>query len=224
MDDALAQGEVLDALAAADERERVERRVEGDDHVEVRALVVGSADGVGLEDLRLGDDAAELAHGEAQVALAVAEVGAEGDDRPVGGAGAHLEVGGRAADAHGGGLHLLGDRRPQLGHRQLDGLDPGEADDDLGDAVGEAFEQDVLVLPHDSRHLLGDEAVVDGVAELVAAPGVAQVDEEGQVDAQRLGHLPLVRQGADHRRDEEARDVDPIAHGWHLRRQGVGSS
>ena len=106
----------------------------------------------------------------------------------------------------------------------VDGLDPVEADDDLGDAVGEALQQDVLVLPHDGRHLLGDEAVVDGVAELVAAPGVAQVDEEGQVDAQRLGHLPLVRQGADHGRDEEARDVDPIAHGGTSGRQGSGQA
>ena len=114
-------------------------------------------------------------------------------------------------------LDVLGDRRAQLGDRELDRLDAVEADDDLGDAVGEPLEQDVLVLPDDGGHALGDLAVVHGVAELVAAPGVVQVDDERQVDAQRLGDLPLVRQGADDGRDDEAVDLDPVGHD--LRRQ-----
>ena len=115
---------------------------------------------------------------------------------------------------------MLGDRRAQLGDRELDGLDPVEADDDLGDAVGEPLEQDVLVLPDDGGDPLGDLAVVDGVAELVAAAGVAQVDDERQVDAQRLGHLPLVRQGADDGRHRQAVDLDPVAHGTSTGRSG----
>ena len=116
-------------------------------------------------------------------------------------------------DAHRRRLDVLADRRAQLGDRDVDGLDAIEADDDLGDAVGEPLEQDVLVLPHDVGDLLGDEPVVDGVAELVAAPGVAQVDVQGEVDAQRLGDLPLVRQRADDGRDGQPVDVDPVAHG-----------
>ena len=107
---------------------------------------------------------------------------------------------------------MLADRRAQLGDGDVDGLDAIEPDDDLGDALGEPLEQDVLVLANDVGDLLGDEAVVDGVAELVAAPGVAQVDVEGEVDAQRLGDLPLVGQGADDGRHGEPVDVDPVVH------------
>ena len=110
---------------------------------------------------------------------------------------------------------MLGDRRAQLGDGELDGLDAVEADDDLGDAIGEPLEQDVLVLPDDGGDAIGDLAVVHGVAELVAATGVVEVDDERQVDAQRLGDLPLVGQGADHGRDHEAVDLDPVGHRGH---------
>ena len=199
-------------------RERVERRVDDGDHVQIGALGVGPADWIGLEDLRPGDDVAEAVEGERQMALAVAEVGAEGDDRPVRRARRDVVVGARAADVDGRRLDVLGDRRAQLGHRELDRFDTVEADGDLGDAIGEPFEQDVLVLPDDGGDPVGDLPVVHGVGELVAASGVVQVDDEREVDAQRLGDLALVGQGADDGRDHQAVDLDPVGHRRHATR------
>ena len=82
--------------------------------------------------------------GEAQVALAVAEVAAQRDDDAVcatsGGRGGPA----RGADAHRRGLDLLGDGRAHLGDGDLDLLDAVELDHDVGHLRGQPLEQDVL--------------------------------------------------------------------------------
>ena len=212
------------ALAAADEGERVERRVDDDDHVEVRALGVGPADGVGLEDLRRGDDVAEPVEGERQVALAVAEVGAEGDDRPVRRAWRDVEVGAACA----GCVTAVVSTCSAIGGRSLvtvSSTASTRSKPTTTSAMRSASRSSSTSLfsADDGRDPIGDLAVVDGVAELVAAAGVAQVDDERQVDAQRLGDLPLVGKGADDGRDHQAVDLDPVGQ-WDLQRcRGAGS-
>ena len=63
-------------------------------------------------------------------------------------------------------------------------------DDDLGDSVASRASS---VLAHHGGDALGHLAVVHGVAQLVRTSGVAQIDEQRDVEAQRLGDLVLVR-------------------------------
>ena len=73
-DDAFAVGFGFDDVEATQEREGVVRRFDEGSHIEVRALVVGAADGLCFEYLRVGDDAVERIEREPQVRDAVAEV------------------------------------------------------------------------------------------------------------------------------------------------------
>ena len=81
VDDALAAGLGLDPLQAAHQREGVERRVEGDDHVQVRRpgrrARRSDRSRTPATSAASGD---ELVDGEAEVLLAIAEVAAERDD------------------------------------------------------------------------------------------------------------------------------------------------
>ena len=72
--DALAFGFGFDDVQAAQERERVVRGFDEGSHIEVWALVVGAADRVCFEYLRVGDDAMERIEREPQIRDAVTEV------------------------------------------------------------------------------------------------------------------------------------------------------
>ena len=73
----------LDLQQAAQQRVRVELRGDHGDHVQVRALVLRPAHGVGLEDLRLGKDLRQVLDAVAQVGHAITQVAAERHDRAV---------------------------------------------------------------------------------------------------------------------------------------------
>ena len=72
--DALAFGFGFDDVEAAQEREGVVRGFDEGSHIEVRTLVVGAADGLCFEYLRVGDDAMEGIEREPQVRDTVAKV------------------------------------------------------------------------------------------------------------------------------------------------------
>ena len=74
-------------------------------------------------------------------------------------------------------------------------------------------------------HPLGDvaqRAVVDGVVEGVAPPGGAEVEVEVEVDLERLGLRLLVGQHADDARQPQAAELDDVAGGHALLRDGGG--
>ncbi len=72
--DALAFGFGFDDVQAAQERERVVRGFDEGSHIEIRALVIGAADGLCFEYLRVGDDTMERIEREPQIRDAVAKV------------------------------------------------------------------------------------------------------------------------------------------------------
>ena len=90
---------------------------------------------------------------------------------------------------------------------------PVERQQVLGDALGDALEQEVLLGLH---HLLGHghgHAVVDGVVEVVGGAGGGEVGFEVEVELEGLGPLALLGQHADDAEGAQASDLDPVRHG-----------
>ena len=85
------------------------------------------------------------ADGEAQVALAIAQVAAQGDDGRVRHERRRCELRHAAATMRTAVLcTCLGDGRAQLGEAYVDHLDEVELEHDVGDLRGQSLEQDVL--------------------------------------------------------------------------------
>ena len=120
------------------------------------------------------------------------------------------EVGAHAADPDRHRVEHLRDRWAQLRDRDVDRLDTGERQRRLGGAISEPLEEHVLGFANCVGDSAGDLAVVDGVGELVRGTGRAEVDGQGEVDANRLGLFPLHGQRADDGVDDEVRDLDGV--------------
>ena len=110
------------------------------------------------------------------------------------------------------------DGRPELAHRDLDGVDRRPPEHGVGDAAGESLEQQVVALGDDLLDGHRHGAVVDGLLEAVALGGAGQVDLHHEVDLDRLRRGPLVVEDADGRHQTEAAYLDPISHVVVLRR------
>lgn len=81
MDSSLSAGIRLDAMEPAEQRIRIEFGFDDDDHVQIRALIERSANGICLEDFGLGNNGiTETVDGELEVSDAVSEVRPESDD------------------------------------------------------------------------------------------------------------------------------------------------
>ena len=120
-----------------------------------------------------------------------------------------------AVDADCRAVELLGDRWSELGDGDLAGLHAVDGDHGLGDTFGQAFEQLILGLAHDRGDALGDMAVVRGIGQVVGTAGIAEVDEQRQVDPHGLGDAAFVRQDPDDGRDNEPADLDRVMRGGH---------
>ena len=185
-DRALAQCRSLDVLASTHERERIEPGLDDRHEVQVGALAGRPTDRVRLEDLRLIDDTSELVE-SVKVGLTVAEVGAERDDRD---ASPLVTARSRPASDECALRWCRCARRSAGAARdgQFDGLHPGEADGDLGDAVSRS--SNTSLFSHDGGDAVGDVAIVHGVGGLVATTRVVQIDLECEIDAEGLCGSP----------------------------------
>ena len=76
--------------------------------------------------------------------------------------------------------------------------------------VREPFEQLVVLVGDDAAHRVAERAVVDGVGQRVARTGRREVDEQLEVDLERLGPLLLLGQHAVHAHLAQAGDQDAI--------------
>lgn len=208
----LAHGFGFDPLAPTQQGERIERRLDLDDHVQIGPLIVGPTDRIGLVHTRHRRDVAQAADAETEVRLTIAEVGTEGHVGGVDRVGRQIGVRTSAANPHRRARGVDGDRWPQLGQLDIDRIDPIEAQHLGGETRDEPLQQDVLRFLDGGDHPVGDEAVVHGVAEFVRVTCVAQVDVERQVDLQRLRDLTFVWERSDDGDGAQAPDVDPVTH------------
>ena len=205
----------LDAMQPAQQRVGVEFGLDLGHHVEIGALILGAADRIGLEHLRLPNQRfPEPFDREPQMARAVTEVGAESDDRPVGGQSRQRRA--HPMDSNGRRLNVDGDRRTQLREREIDRGHPGELENGLGHPLGEPLEQLVARRPSHLREAQAHLAVVHRFGEVVREPGVVQIDVHLDVDAKWLRGLTFVFEHAHHAHHAQTVDDDPIAgHGRH---------
>jgi NAD(P)-dependent dehydrogenase (short-subunit alcohol dehydrogenase family) len=212
MHDTLAHRLGFNSLTPPQQRKRVERRLDLNHHIEVRALIVRTADRVGLVHIGHRSDVAEALDTETKKRRSVSEIRSQRDVCQVSGMDGNLGVGTRSPHAHCGVDGINGDRRTDLDQLHVDRLDAIKGEDFVGNSHHEPFEQHVLRFLDDGDHAIGYEPVVHGVTQLVATPCVAQIDIERHVDLERLGDLTLVLQCPDDRDRANSVDLDTVDH------------
>lgn len=212
VDGALTHGLRFKALTAPQECERVQRGGDLDHHVEERALTVRTADRVGLVDLGHLGDIAETANSQPKEGLTVTEVRAESDERPMFRLRRRVRLGPGPADRHRRVDRIDLERWAELGELHVDRFDAIEGQHLVGYARDETLQEDVLRLLDDRHHPVGDQPVVDRVAEFVGPTGVSQIDVEGEVDPERLFQFTLVWEGSDDGDGAQAVDLDLVGH------------
>ena len=203
----------LDPVEQSQQRIRVERRADFDDHVEIRTLVVRTADRIGFVHLRgAHHETTEARERESQIRLAVAEIAPERDECTVLPTGDRPWEGVLPPEANCGRVDVLVDRWLEFGQREFDRLHQREGQHGLGHLFGETFEKQVTGRAREIGQRDGHLSVVNRLPEIVGAARLGQVDLDIDVDTQRLWGESFVVEDTDQCVDPQVVDQDVIGH------------